>query len=199
MSARPTGARVPGVWRTACCVIVTTAALALPGCTGGDDPTPTPSPTPTTTSASPTPTPSPTDTTGVPEAARQNTEAGAEAFIRYYFDQYNLAMTTANPDLIRPLSEATCQFCSGSIEDIVGMRTNGEHYVSAPVATGSFEPVAHPPAGEHRFFVFVNQVGATVVTKSDVAVRTDPKQSGNTQVGVRWHDDRWLLRDIENA
>ena len=42
----------------------------------------------------------------IPAAAREKTEKGAEAFVRYFFDQVNARMDYARRRLIEALSDA---------------------------------------------------------------------------------------------
>lgn len=47
----------------------------------------------------------------MPDEARTQDAAGAEAFVRYYFDLLNQSLTTMNPEFLRLFSEETCEVC----------------------------------------------------------------------------------------
>ena len=74
----------------------------LAGCESEATPPATTSPSASVTSASPSPSasspsPSASPSVDIPAAAREKSDKGAEAFVRYFFDQVNLAWTSAGP------------------------------------------------------------------------------------------------------
>jgi len=108
------------------------ALLALlSGCSSSDSAAPTPgvsSPAAavTTTSASVTPT---VAAPVLPEAAKQPTRPGAEAFFRYFIDVYTYTFTSQDTTPMRTISDSGCTFCTGAVEDAESSRANGEHVV----------------------------------------------------------------------
>ncbi len=80
-----------------------TVAGVLAGCQSEGTPSATTSPSASVTSASPSPSasspsPSASASVDIPAAARVKSDKGAEAFVRYFFDQVNTAwMRTADP------------------------------------------------------------------------------------------------------
>ena len=89
--------------------------LVLSGCSGDADPAPAPpsSSAPSSPTASPTPTPP-----VMPEAAKAHTEAGAKAFVEYFWEVVNYASTTGDTTQIRDLSLAECDGCDGGASAI---------------------------------------------------------------------------------
>src|SRR5690606_36837355 len=123
---------VPAWVRTAALAVI--AAVALAGCSGSSEPDPTPTAAaPTTAVAGPTdteaaetasPTAEPGEASGVPplpDAAKENTPEGAEAFIRYYFDVTNAAYTTPEAGLLPSLSDPECLACKAIEEQNEGL------------------------------------------------------------------------------
>lgn len=135
-------------------------ALGLAACTGGPKPTPTdtmPITTPTTTGTSAsttgsTPTssttappstssaPSTTSTPGVPPpvanippAARPNTKAGAQEFVRYYMDQIVASWSSANPKLLEGLWSSQCEWCSRISATAEEFQRLGDRYIGSPL------------------------------------------------------------------
>ena len=112
----------------------------LSGCAGGSDsPRVLPSPTATpSASASPVP---------VPPQATPHTPQGAAAFVRFFFDQLNVAFSTSDAALVRRYSTANCGTCTLYAKSLEygrshGLRIEGDSFAitdvqAVPVASGS--------------------------------------------------------------
>ena len=48
----------------------------------------------------------------MPDEARTQDAAGAEAFVRYYFDLLNHSLTTMDPHYLRQFADGGCDVCS---------------------------------------------------------------------------------------
>lgn len=112
---------------------VLSVALLVSACSsGGSEPvaTPSSSATPTTiqpsTSESSTPTADPTPTApAVPAAATKNTDAGAEAFARYWVKVLNYAQRTGDVGALDAISDSRCTGCTGAIKTISNAYQSG--------------------------------------------------------------------------
>ena len=80
--------------------------LALAGC--GRDPKadPPPTPSPSTTPVSTTP-----SAPAMPDAAKENTKAGAIAFVRHYVEVLNYAQATGDVSALDSLEDPRCSSC----------------------------------------------------------------------------------------
>ena len=115
-------------------VAILAASILLSACGGGAKPDPSSSTSsPTTSTSAPTVSVSPT-TAGptidpnIPAAARAHTPAGAEAFVRYFYSQLNIAWSKPQAGLIAGLSAKTCKTCAaleGTAWDLTAKR---QHY-----------------------------------------------------------------------
>jgi hypothetical protein len=113
-------------------------AVLAAGCSGsGDEPVALP----TLTAA-----PSPTATVApVPPQATANTSQSLDAFVRFYFQQLNVAFSTADPSVIRRYSDPGCTTCNNyarGLEKSDGQRIQGDSFVVTDVAV--------PPLGAVR-------------------------------------------------
>ena len=130
------------------------AAAVLGGCdSSSEDPvgTPTPSPSASSSSASPSASPTPSPTASgpeVPAAAREKTDAGAEAFVKYFFDQFNVAWTKPEAGLISSLSTKDCKFCSTTETQAKWLVDNKQRYDKLPVTLLDMEAIAGAPDGQ---------------------------------------------------
>lgn len=114
-------------------VAVLALLVALAGCQEESADPPSPKPSPTVTE-SPTESPSAPAEPDMPAAAKEPTQAGAEAFVRYYWDLVNYAQATGDTKRLRSVSAATCVQCDGgidAIDDVYGRdgRIVGGRYV----------------------------------------------------------------------
>lgn len=104
------------------------ATLTLAACSDDEPREPEPSPTSTATTAAPTPSPSAKPTEPVlPEAAKEPTEAGARAFITYYWDLINYAQVTGDLRGLEAVSGDTCGGCNRAISAVKKLFGGGGH------------------------------------------------------------------------
>lgn len=104
------------------------AGVLLSGCSdNGEASTPTPSPSPSVSSASPTTSPSPTPPV-MPEAAKEHTEAGAIAFVEYFWEVVDYASVNLDPAAVRELIADSCGTCQGGIRGIEKAKRSGGMY-----------------------------------------------------------------------
>ncbi len=164
--------------------------VLLAGCSGSSDkPQVLPS-----ISVTPPATSSPA---AVPSAARVKTPQGAAAFVRFYFDQLNVAFSTSDASIIRAYSQpecGTCKIYEGALDDShsKGLSIEGTAFAvtdvaAAPVtgATVSVEVFGKVPAKSQ-----IDRTGAVV---QRVPARPDFHFSVSLSAG----STGWLVRDIE--
>jgi Family of unknown function (DUF6318) len=110
---------------------------ASPSSTAGSSLTTTAAPTtagsPTTTAASPTSTTIPTADANLPAAARAHTTAGAEAFVRYFFERSNTAWTGPQAGILSPLCQSSAIACTALEKVAARLAKEGHRYDGNPV------------------------------------------------------------------
>jgi hypothetical protein len=176
----------------------------LSGCQSDATPPATTSPSPSATSASPSPSassPSPSASASVeiPAAARVKSEKGAEAFVRYFFDQVNLAWTTPRAGLIASLSSTSCEFCKTTEAAAKGLAEANQRYASDPVTVRSVDALTGAPEGQLYLFVDMVQNRANIVDKAGKVVSTDIRKSIPSNVAVGWAGDAWQMNAVEQT
>ena len=178
---------------------------ALGGCTGGAEPDPSPSVSSgspsSSASVSVTPSPSPSVTASGPEipaAAREQTEAGAEAFVRFFFDQLNTAWTEPREGLVSALGDDDCRFCAKSESDAAQLVSRGERYESNPVKLGSLTVLILGEGDEQTLVrTELTQNEVDVLDRAGVVVRTDQKKQVTLTTGLTWQGGQWRVFDVE--
>lgn len=114
--------------------------LLVSSCSGGD---PQPRALPTLATASRTPAPT---LAALPEAAKAKTPQGADAFVRYFFSQLNVAFTSGTPEMIRVLSAPSCVLCKTYADGVEAARASGDTldadtFIIAEVAAAPLQPL----------------------------------------------------------
>jgi hypothetical protein len=65
----------------------------------------------------------------MPEVAKDASERGIEAFIRYYFEVRNYSVRTGEVEPLKSLADEACEGCQGDIEQTVENTSDGRHIV----------------------------------------------------------------------
>ena len=191
------GRRLSGMPLAALALFV---AGALGACESEEPPLASPSPTASTTaspSPSATPTPSGSASSDIPATALEKSEKGAEAFVRYFFDQVNVAWTAPRPGVIESLADSSCRFCAKTARRAMELDAKGQRYATDPLNVGALESLKGAPAGDKYFSMRLTQNEAKVIDGSGAVVRTDARKTGSFNVGVRWHEMGWKFLEME--
>ena len=172
------------------------AGLVLAGCGGsGSDRGTTPSAS-TVTSASSSASiaaPSASPSYSVPPEARVQTEAGAVAFVTFYFEQVNKAWMTPDATLLPPLTDPTCTVCEGLQDVASGLVTNGHRYDGPPSSVRDVRVTPGAPTGEMFLDFTMGQNAARTIDGNGNTVKTHVEKSTPRKAAVRWEGDRWVL------
>ncbi|MFC7490073.1 MULTISPECIES: DUF6318 family protein [unclassified Knoellia] len=193
------------------------AAFGLTGCGGDDKPTSSSTPTPTTSgsaaspsssgsasgsgSASPSPSvsASPSATASVPAAAKARTEAGAIAFLNFYFDQAGKGLLEPRkaPDLFA-IADKDCIACKKT-QDLFAeyakggwsMRQSGIRIENAALAT----EITAPSVLLNFTFVQTEQPLYQYGQKTSHKISASNTKKG---AALKWVNGAWQMYDIEN-
>jgi hypothetical protein len=92
--------------------------------------TPSKAASPTSTAA----TPSPTTDPNIPAAARAQTPAGAEAFVKFFIQRSNEAWTGPHAGILSPLCQASAIACTGLEKDATRLAKEGHRYDGNPLS-----------------------------------------------------------------
>ncbi len=182
------------------------AALALLAGCSDDDPSPgDPGSTSTPTGNPETPTSSatakPTEP-ALPDAATKATEAGARAFITYYWDLINYAQVTGDVKALKRVSGPNCDRCQAGIRGINAVYSAGGHLTNADYrATVLSLKEVHSVSGNAYAF----ESRTDVSNAAHVSVDADGKEESFRASTLTyllyaiWIDDHWRLDVMERA
>ncbi len=186
--------------------------VLLAGCNGGSGPeetettTSAPTTSASTVTSSPSPsesvTPQPSETSvlpPLPDAAKENTAEGAEAFIRYYFEVANSLYMEPRSGLIPLLSDPDCVSCQRTEDTIVSLEESGSRARTEPFIITSLARVGGGTPELQRFNMVVEAPdNATVDSNGN---ESNPGSAATlTGVGAAsWDGGQWVLYDLELA
>ncbi|WP_157514856.1 DUF6318 family protein [Nocardioides sp. J54] len=180
----------------------TAVALALLAGCSDDDPAPTkPSSTPTE-SHSPTasPTPKTPEEPTLPDAATRATEAGARAFITYYWDLINYAQVTGDVKALKRVSGPGCNGCDIGISAVSDHYARGGHIEGGDYAV-SIVKINQLKDPNLEALAFEAKLRARnepqVITHGDGAEERHKAGQSTALVAVLWTDKGWRLEAME--
>lgn len=176
--------------------------LLASGCSDGDpsprDPSSTWSPTgkmETPTSAAPDPV-----EPELPAAAKEATEAGARAFIEYYWELINYAQVTGDVKALKAVSGPNCDGCKAGIRGVRDLYTEGGH-VEGGDYTVHLDKVNRLNSSDPSISAFEAKISATsdeqVVVAGDGGTTTNPAATSVVVVAVAWIGSGWRLEAMQ--
>ena len=133
----------------------------------------------------------------MPDEAREQTPAGAEAFLEYYVALINDSQQRSSSEYLRRLAARDCDTCTAFADGVDSYRTKGYSLSGGLVELASTsDPLMHEDTAE--FFLSLRQAPSTVVTSTGDSLpelaegETSYPASGATLV---WDDNQssWLM------
>lgn len=180
------------------------ALVVVTGCDASGDPEGTASPSVSSASPSASPSPSPTPSASpsgpeVPAAARKQTPAGAEAFLRYYFDELNRVSMVPDPGVLGSLGTSDCEFCQRNETTIKSLADAGHRYVTEPTRVTAAEAFGGAPKDAQYVHLEFDQLGAKIVDEAGTKVGEDKKLEAKANAALRWQGGSWKLQGVERG
>jgi hypothetical protein len=132
----------------------------------------------------------------VPDEARVESDAGAEASARYYLSLTTYSFETLDTAPLRELS-SNCEFCTNLATTIDTDATAGHKFVGGAVTVGQDAQVARD--GEStEVYVSVSQSALQVVDAAGAQVRGQPAYDVAASVIVEWQERNhsWLVTQV---
>ena len=174
--------------------------LALTACGGEGVPAPT-TPAASTTASSESPAESPSPGTSAPAVAApdpadypgmdQQTEEGAKAFYRYFWDSYVYANLTGDPSILESLSGPDCGWCSSAAAEI---RQDGATWESGSISYGDMaaDLSLDPPAVFATFDAVIQDRSPS----SGSASNSEPEKMAAGS-NISWVENRWRVDSVD--
>lgn len=194
------------------------AMVAVTGCTGGGAIPPAsstaapPSTTSSTSSATTTSTPAPPSTSTtppttptadpviakIPAAARIESEAGAAAFMNFYFKQLNLAFRQAESSHMAGLATSACVTCQAFNEGILGLKKANRRY-SDDLVRVTRATALNFTDNARQILIDVEQREVKVIDASGGSVGTTPAGRASFVASLKFNSARWFVVRLQKA
>jgi hypothetical protein len=179
--------------------VLTWVVLSAAACS--DAATSTSSSSPAVSSAAVAPVPSATASSAasspapiLPDAAKQPTRPGAEAFVRHFFAAYTYSFSVMDSQELRAISDHDCRFCVSAIDSVESGRAKGEKTVGGHIMVTV--AVAGPGDASDRLIVNAlldQDSGQTVSAEHQILVRVPERKGFRLDAAVRWETHRWIF------
>jgi hypothetical protein len=189
-------------------VVPLAASMLLAGCGGAEKPDASPSGTasssptttvaaPTTASPSPTSTARPTTDPNIPAAARAHTPAGAETFVGYFIERWNLAWTAPRAGILFPLCQPSSKACTVYERSAARLAKEGHRYDGNPV-TIKFVGVLDA-TNPNKYDVLANlvQERRSEIDEAGKIYVTDKRENFRVHFELLRTDQGWLVSSIK--
>jgi hypothetical protein len=132
----------------------------------------------------------------VPDEAREQSDAGAEANARYFLSLTSYSFETLDTTPLRELSR-NCEFCTNLAQTIETDAASGHKFVGGKVEVGQDAQVARAGTST-EVYVSVSQTALQVLDASGVEVRQQPAYDVAASVIMEWKDAdrRWVVTQV---
>ena len=124
------------------------------------------------------------------------TEAGAVAFVTFYFEQVNKAWMTPDATLLPPLASAECQGCAALTEDARKLQLAGKRYAETPIHLNRVTPVPGARASQQYVSFLLEQPRVDIVDTNGQVVGRQEAGTKNFEILLKWEEGRWLALGI---
>ncbi len=135
----------------------------------------------------------------LPEAAKEQSQAGARAFIQHYVEvlNYSYARTRAGP--LRAVSSPSCTVCQYLFQDLNEMNRRKGQQVGGEWAITQIEPLAEHTATSTTFIVGIEIARGYSAETAKSPRRVIRRQSVFDEIEAVWRRGRWLVENVTPA
>jgi hypothetical protein len=189
------------------------ASMVLAGCSGSDKPvakntstvilpsastTSAPKPAPIT-SISPTAIASPRSDPNIPAAARVQTLAGAQAFVRYFIQRWNASKTGPRTGILSPLCHPSSEACAVYEKAAAQLAKAGHHYDGTPLTIKSMTIEDSTKTRLVDILAVLVQQPRNVVDRTGKIYRTEKKKDFGARFVLLYNGKAWSVSVIQSA
>ena len=198
-------------WRRGVARACIAGVLALGACSSGDSPMSSTSSSTLSSASRPTSSSAPAETSSpssvaayvpvrpkFPAAARERTDDGTEAFVRYFFELADYAFTKPEGGLLAPLGTENCKTCRRIDKEAKALFANGRRYQSSLLHIKSVTNVK-PSADAPWCILNGTQFAVDIVEPDGRLTPASPGQMINFRVELVWSPAGWRVDKVASA
>lgn len=138
----------------------------------------------------------------LPEAARQNTKEGFEAFTQYWFDTATYSFESGDSASLDAVSANDCKVCNSYISDIDQLRSS-QGWASGPswkISQFSSNMIRDPLAQVVGYFLLEESPSTIFATDGTVAKSRKGGNNGNAKAAfASFESGLWSMRQLGQA
>ncbi|WP_413250012.1 DUF6318 family protein [Sinomonas flava] len=185
--------------------LLLSGSLLVSGCGGGASAGPSPTEGPSSEAATADPRPTPASSTAparnvpvpaLPEAAKQNTREGFEAFVRHYIDLLDYAYQTGDTKPALAAAASDCTMCNTITGDVTKTYAAGKWIVGGDLTLEDYASDGTPDIDEIWFaYVKIKQLPFTDFSPAG-AGGSAPGGLANIGASGEFHNGAWRMWDL---
>jgi hypothetical protein len=132
----------------------------------------------------------------IPAAARANTPAGAEAFVRYFIDRWNDAWTGPHSGVLSPLCGTSSKSCA-ALEKTATRLTNAGHRYDGKPVTIKFVGASEASQGRASILANLRQERRSEIDTAGKTYVTDPRLDFRLVFDLAYTNKSWSVSSIK--
>ncbi|MEA5454561.1 DUF6318 family protein [Sinomonas sp. JGH33] len=138
----------------------------------------------------------------LPEAAKQNTKEGFEAFTQYWFDTVTYGLENNDPNVIKNVSRSDCKVCNAYFSDALDSATGGGWYEGPRWrVTGFLSDMSRDPLKQALGQFLLEESASSRFDAQGSILKS--RKGGNDnrlkEIYAIYEDGRWLASQLGQA
>jgi hypothetical protein len=133
----------------------------------------------------------------IPAAARAHTNAGAEAFVRYFIQRWNTAWTAPRAGILPPLCQSASKACAGYEEEALRLTKEGHRYDGDPLTVKFIGTLDRTGPRQVGILANVVQERRSEIDKAGKIYVTDKRKNLRLHFQVSYLGQNWSVLSIK--
>lgn len=135
----------------------------------------------------------------LPPVATTQDAAGAEAFVRHWFDLLNYGYRSGDTSPLTSASDEVCVECEAFAQRISEFTSTGESIAGTAFTIGAVQAGVPDATGRAPVDVAFRQAEIVVVEMDGTEATYDPEPVVNAVAVVEWRQNSWFMIGLANA
>ena len=132
----------------------------------------------------------------MPAAAEATTNAGAQAFVTFWFSTYNHAQSKLNSEELTAVSDKSCVFCNRAKQLIQDLKGNSRTVSGGEITISNYKLIRGNKDGMRLDVVYDQKAGSVLDGTGAKIASAKAKKSGKMLIALKWTGTRWTMLDV---